>query len=300
MRFMVMVKSNERSESGQMPDEKMLSAMGVYNAGLIKAGMMLAGDGLQASSKGARVKLAGKKGAAKASVLDGPFAEAKELVGGFWLLQAKSKEDAIEWLERAPFKEGEVEIRQLYELEDFPRDPAEQPGGWRDEEAKAREAATTAPPARKPGTRRYMLLLKADKLSEAGVIPSGEALTRMGALMEEMGKAGVVLGGEGLKPSSKGARIQYAGEKRTVIDGPFTETKELIAGYLILQAASKEEALEWARRWLLVHAEATEGVEESEIEVRLVSELSDFPVNPAEKPDGWRDQEQRFRDEHGQ
>jgi len=117
MRFMVIVKANKDSEGGALPDEKMLTAMGRYNDELIKAGVMLAGEGLQASSKGARVRFDGPQ---KRTVIDGPFAETKELVAGFWLWQVKSKEEAIEWLKRAPFEEGaEVEIRQVFETGDF-------------------------------------------------------------------------------------------------------------------------------------------------------------------------------------
>ena len=116
MRFMVIVKADVDSEAGVLPDKKILTAMGKYNEELVKAGVMLAGEGLQASSKGARVRFSG----AKRTVTDGPFAETKELIAGFWLWQVKSKEEAIEWLKRAPFDGGtEVEIRQVFETEDF-------------------------------------------------------------------------------------------------------------------------------------------------------------------------------------
>jgi hypothetical protein len=115
MRFMVIVKANKDTEAGVLPSQEELAEMGKYNEELAKAGVMLAGEGLQASSKGARVRFSGKK----RTVIDGPFAEAKELVAGFWLWQVRSKEEAIEWLKRAPFKEGEVEIRQVFEAEDF-------------------------------------------------------------------------------------------------------------------------------------------------------------------------------------
>src|SRR5258708_2322169 len=115
MRFMVLVKADKKSEAGGTPDEKILTAMGKFNEELVKAGVMLAAEGLRDSSKGARVKFSkGKK-----TVTDGPFAETKELVAGFWLWQVKSKEEAIEWLKRAPFEDTEVEIRQVYETEDF-------------------------------------------------------------------------------------------------------------------------------------------------------------------------------------
>src|ERR1700716_4218313 len=118
MRFMVMVKATPESEAGEMPSEEMLNAMGKYNAELVKAGVMLAGEGLQASSKGARVKFSGDK----RTVIDGPFTESKELVAGFWILQVKSKEEAIEWVKRCPNPmpgESEIEIRQVFEAEDF-------------------------------------------------------------------------------------------------------------------------------------------------------------------------------------
>jgi hypothetical protein len=115
MRFMVIVKADKNSEAGVLPDTKLLADMGKFNEELTKAGVMLAGEGLQPSSKGARVRFSG----GKKTVIDGPFAETKELVAGFWLWQVKSKEEAIEWLKRAPFEGTEVEIRQVFEAEDF-------------------------------------------------------------------------------------------------------------------------------------------------------------------------------------
>jgi hypothetical protein len=115
MRFMVIVKADKDSEAGVLPSRELLAEMGKYNEELAKAGVMLAGEGLQASSKGARVKFSGNK----RTVTDGPFSETKELIAGFWLWQVRSKEEAIEWLKRAPFKEGEVEIRQVFEADDF-------------------------------------------------------------------------------------------------------------------------------------------------------------------------------------
>ena len=115
MRFMLLVKANQDSEAGVMPSEEILAAMGRYNEELVKAGVLLAGEGLHPSSKGARVRFSGDK----RTVIDGPFAEAKELIAGFWLIQVKSKEEAIEWVKRVPFEDGEIEIRQVFEAEDF-------------------------------------------------------------------------------------------------------------------------------------------------------------------------------------
>jgi hypothetical protein len=118
MRFIVIVKATKESEAGVMPSEKLLSDMGKFNEELVKAGVMLAGEGLQPSSKGARIRING----AKRTVVDGPFAETKELVAGFWLIQVKSLQEAIEWMKRCPNPhegESELEIRQIFESEDF-------------------------------------------------------------------------------------------------------------------------------------------------------------------------------------
>ena len=118
MRFMVIVKATKESEAGVMPGKKLLTEMGKFNEELVKAGVMLAGEGLQPSSKGARVKFSGTK----RTVVDGPFAESKELIAGFWLWQVKSKEEAIEWVKRCPNPhdgESEIEIRQVFEAADF-------------------------------------------------------------------------------------------------------------------------------------------------------------------------------------
>jgi hypothetical protein len=118
MRFMILVKASKDSEAGVLPSEQLLTEMGLFNEELMKAGVMLAGEGLQPSSKGARVKFAG----AKRTVVDGPFTETKELIAGFWLWQVKSMDEAIEWVRRIPNPtgdEGEVEIRQVFEADDF-------------------------------------------------------------------------------------------------------------------------------------------------------------------------------------
>jgi hypothetical protein len=118
MRFMVLVKADKNTEAGVMPSEKLLTEMTGYNEELVKAGVLLAGEGLHPSSKGARVKFSG----AKRTVIDGPFKETKDLVGGFWMFQVKSKEEAIEWVKRCPNPvegETEIEIRQVFEAEDF-------------------------------------------------------------------------------------------------------------------------------------------------------------------------------------
>ena len=132
MRFMVIVKADKNSEAGVMPSKQLLTDMGKFNEELANAGVMLAGEGLQPSSKGARVKFSN----GQRSVIDGPFAETKELVAGFWLWKCESLDEAIEWLKRAPFEETEVEIRQVFEAEDF---GAEFTPELREQEARIRE-----------------------------------------------------------------------------------------------------------------------------------------------------------------
>ena len=140
MRFMVIVKATKDSEAGVMPEQKLLEAMGKYNEELVKAGVMLAGEGLHPSSKGARVRFSGDK----RTVIDGPFTETKELIAGFWLFQVKSLEEAIEWVKRAPNPhpgDSEIEIRQVFEAEDF---GAELTPELRAQEERIREQAAAA------------------------------------------------------------------------------------------------------------------------------------------------------------
>jgi hypothetical protein len=135
MRVMVIVKANKESEAGVLPKKELLARMGKFNEELVKAGVMLAGQGLQASSKGKRVKFL----EAKRTVTDGPFTESKELIAGFWLWQVRSMEEAVEWLKRAPFAVGEeVEIRRVFEAEDFGADLAPE---LREQEARLRDQA---------------------------------------------------------------------------------------------------------------------------------------------------------------
>src|SRR5213080_1429587 len=135
MKFMILLKADKNSEAGRLPDEKLLTEMGKYNEELAKAGIMLAGEGLHPTSKGARVKFAW----GKHTVTNGPFPETKELIAGFWIWQVKSKDEAIAWLKRAPFDDGfEVEIRQVFEAEDF--GPALEPE-FREQEERLRARA---------------------------------------------------------------------------------------------------------------------------------------------------------------
>jgi len=134
---------------------------------------------------------------------------------------------------------------------------------------------------------RFMIIRKADKSTEAGVMPTQALLEAMGAYMEELGRAGVLLDGDGLHPSSKGVRVRFKGGKPSVVDGPFTETKELIAGYTMIQVKSREEAIEWARRWPVL-----DGDGEVELEIRQVFEAEEFG---AEFTPEMREAEERLR-----
>jgi hypothetical protein len=135
---MILVKANKDSEAGVMPSQELLTAMGKLNEELVNAGVMLAGEGLQPSSKGARVKFSGGKPA----VIDGPFAETKELVAGYWIWRVGSKDEAIEWLKRAPFQDEEIEVRQIFEAEDF---GAEFTPELREQEERLRAQAAARP-----------------------------------------------------------------------------------------------------------------------------------------------------------
>src|SRR5262245_51677373 len=248
-RYMLVVKATPEIEAGTFPDAAFEAESAKFIGEVEKAGALVACDRLHPSSHGQRVHY--KTNSDKFVVTDGPFAETKELVAGYCLIRAASLEEAVGWAKRMPFQAGDVDVRPLFELSDFPVDPAEQPGGWR---AKEAEMQAAPPPARKPGTMRYMGLLKADRDTEAGVMPDERALAAMGAFIEQASKSGVLLAGEGLQPSSQSARVRFSGSRRLVTDGPFAETKELVGGYAILQFATPEEALDWTKRFVQVDA----------------------------------------------
>lgn len=247
-RYMLVVKSIPEFEAGTMPDAAFNAEAVKYLSALEQAGALVATDRLLPSAHGKRVYYQN----GNFTVTDGPFAETKELVAGYCLIRAASLDEAVAWAQRMPFHGGDVDVRPLFELSDFPVDPAEEPGGWREKETEMQAAA---PPARKPGTTRYLGFLKADRNTEAGVMPDEKALSAMGAFIEEAAKSGVLLGGEGLQPSSQSKRVHFTKNGPcTVTDGPFAETKELVAGYAVLQFATPAEALAWTKRFVQVDA----------------------------------------------
>jgi hypothetical protein len=269
---MMLIKSDPKAEAGVLPDQRELAAMGAFNDEMLKAGVMLAGEGFHPSAKGTRVRRSAKK----TTVIEGPFGDPRKLVAGFWVIQADNLSEAAKWAKRVPGQDGEVELRPLFEVSDFPVDPAETPDGWREQEERMR-AATAIPPAptRKPGTKRYITMLKGDERTESDAMPTEKVLAEMGALMTELSLTGALLSCDGLKPSSKGARVKLTAP-RTVIDGPFAEAKELVAGYCIIQVATKEEAVAFAKRWIEIHADGV-GAADSVIEIRQLFEAEDFP-----------------------
>jgi len=254
MRFLLLVKATKDFEAGRPLDETTMSKMADWTEQLIKAGARIGADRLHPSSKATRVRYA--KGQVR--VTDGPFAESKELIAGYCLIQANSLNEAVGWAKRVPFEEGEIEVRPVHELIDVPADP----------------------PAGRPGTTRYLGMVKSDPEVEAGKFPDEKSVADMGAFLGEAAKAGVFVSGQALQPSSKGARVRYSGRNRLVIDGPFAEAKELVAGFMLLQFASKDEAVEWAKRFVQVDAPGRHGGE-SECEIRPIYEFEDYDPSPA-------------------
>ena len=206
---------------------------------------------------------------------DGPFTESKELIAGFCLIQAKSLDEAIEWTKRVPFQEGEIELRPLYELSDFPVDPAEKPDGWRDKEEQSVPPRPHGSPERcatwvfsKPTGIRRRAFFRTRSLSHHGSVHGGRDQGRRLPL------------GRGAATELEGRTCPVRRKQRSVIDGPFAETKELVAGYAILQFASKDEAIQWTKRFVQVDAPLRLGGE-SECELRPFFEFEDFGASKA-------------------
>jgi hypothetical protein len=240
MRLMMLHKTNKHWEAGALPSPELIAEMGKLVGGMAQTGALLSGEGLRPTSTGVRLNFSG----GKRTVIKGPFAGSNELMAGFVIVRVKSLEEAIEWASRYARMVGdaEIDIRPVTEAWDLGLMP--KPEG---------------------DTTRFMMVHKADRNSEAGVAPSPAMMAGMAKLTDEMTKAGVLLSAEGLRPSSKGVRLNFSGSKRTVTDGPFAESKELIAGYTMVKVNSMEEAIEWATRFAKV-------VGDVEVDIR---ELSD-------------------------
>ena len=236
MRFMTMHKMTEEMEKGLPPEPAVMEGIGKMMEDAAKANVFVSGEGLKPCSQ--RVHIAYKNG--KRTITDGPFTEAKELIGGFALMRVKSKAEAISWVDKFAAVLGDVEVFmgpvvEMWDLGFAPK-PADAP-------------------------MRFLSMHKMDERAESETPPAPEVMAKMGALIEEMTAAGVLEATGGLASTKKGVRLRFEGGKRTVIDGPFAESKEFIAGYAIFELPSITEAVQWATRF-------GELVKVNEVEVR--------------------------------
>jgi hypothetical protein len=237
MRFIIMHKTNAHWESGAIPSPELIARVGGFLGQLAKAGQLESGEGLRATSEGVRLQF--RDGVP--TVIHGPFIGSNELPAAFSILNARSIEDAIEWATRQAqiVGDGEVDIRPVTEPWDI----------------GVRPRPTTL------DTRRYMILRKATPATESGEAPSGRERSQLARLIDETTQAGTRVATETMRPSRRGRRYKNSKNGVTVMDGPFVETKELLAGYVIVSAASLDEAGQWAMTYIAV-------VEADEVDVR--------------------------------
>ena len=243
MRFMAMHRSSPNDEAGIPPSPELMQGMGQLIQEGLQKGLFLGGEGLQAGGARARVRVA----SGNRSIMRGPYAGDNELVASITLIKARSMDDAIEWASRlaAAVGDSEIEIGPVNEPWDLGLAPR---------------------PADAPS--RFLLLRKADRLSEAGGPPEALTASRVASLNAEMQKAGVLLASEILLPSSHAVRLRYVlGRRKAMIDGPFTESKELVAGFAILRFDTMPEAVEWTGRFAALFPEV-------EVDIRPLVEPS--------------------------
>lgn len=240
MRFISMHKADARSEAGELPSQELIVGMGELIGEMQQTGALLAGDGLRPSSTGVRLNFVN----GERTITPGPFVGSNELVAGFYIVRVPSIDEAIEWATRFADVVGDVEIDIR---------PATEP--W--------DLGLCPPPP--DAATRFMIAHKADKAYEAGVSPSPARVAALAKLKADMSSAGVLLGVQAFKPSSTGVRLKFAGDTRTVIDGPFTESKELIGGFTIVEAKSIDEPIAWATPFAKL-------VGDVEIEIRELTE----------------------------
>ena len=266
MQYLILRKADKDTEASAMPSQALIDAMGRYNQQLVDAGVMLSGEGLKPTAGAVRLSLV--KG--KTTIVDGPFTETKEIVAGISVFEAKSKQDAIDWVLKWPVEDGdgnvEIEIRE-----------SGCPGG----------CATVHPnAAANQEGKRYVVLLRSSPDLEAEVPVAQEKLDRLDAFNAVQAKAGVLLAADGLRSSARGARVKFAGGKPSVIDGPFTEIKEMIAGFWMCRATSMQAAIEWART--IPYPTGPD----IELEIREVYEMDDLGIEFTAE---LRDAEARMR-----
>ena len=243
MKFMMMHKTNAYYEAGGLPSAELIRNVGRMVGEMVQSGKLLAADGLRSSAEGVRLKFTG----GKRTVLPGPFVGGNELIASFAVLRVRSLDEAVDWASRiaAIDGDGEVDIRPATEPWDIGL--GQRPEGL--------------------STRRYIAMQKANAASESGAPPAAQEIERMGALIGEMQKAGVLLSTGSLEPSSRAARLRTFGGKHTLVDGPFAESKELVGGFVILELDSRAEAIAWAKRYAVVLGEI-------ELDVLPVADLS--------------------------
>jgi hypothetical protein len=227
MQFMVIRRSDEATEAGRTPAPQVFEDMGRFHEELAAAGRVGLAQGLRPSKHAVRLKL----GPGFETITDGPFTETKELIAGFTVFEADSKEQAIELLKRWPASDADATGEAVLELRQTGC-----PGG-----------CAQVPPADGGADRHYVILLRSDEGTEADRIPPQHMLDTLNAFNAEQAAAGRLLAGDGLKASSSGARVRLSGGQASVIDGPFAEAKELIAGFWMIRAGSMAEAVDWAR-----------------------------------------------------
>ena len=224
MRFMVMHKMTEEMENGLPPEPAVMEGVGKLIEQAMKEKVFVSGEGLKPSLQ--RAHIAYKSG--RRTITDGPFTEAKELVAGFALMRVRSKEEAIMWCDRfAAANGGDVELFLA---------PVVEPWDF-------------GMPKPENAPLRFLSMVKTDERSENDAPPDPKVMARMGALIDQMTKAGVLEATGGLASTKKGARIRFEGGKHTVTDGPFAESKEVVAGYAIFDLPSKAAAIDWAVRF---------------------------------------------------
>jgi hypothetical protein len=240
MRFMIMHKMTEEMEKGGEPDHEIIAAVGKLVGEGVKDGVFVAGEGLKPSSQ--RTHLAYRHGTR--TITDGPFTEAKELIAGFALMRVESKEEAISWCDKFAAVIGDVELFMGPIVEPWELGMAPKPKN---------------PPL------RYLSMHKMDERAESDAPPDPALMQKMNALIDEMTKAGVLQLTGGLASTKHGARIHYKGGKHMIVDGPFAESKELVAGFAILNLPSKAAAIEWGTRF-------GEIVKVNEVEIRQMPE----------------------------
>ena len=266
MRFLIFRKADAQTEQGAMPSDALLTAMGAYNQQLVTAGVMRAGEGLRPTREAVRMKLSN----GQATLIDGPFTETKELIAGLSVFEAASREEVVNWIKQWPTQDGDgnvtVEIRE-----------AGCPGG---------RAEVHPNPDARPEGKRFAVLLRSSPALEAEEPVAQEKLDRLDAHNAAEAAKGVLLAADGLRSSARASRVQFSGGKATVLDGPFTEIKELVAGYWMIRVASMDDAIEWARR------NPYPTGPDVEVEIRPMYELDDLDVDFTPE---LRDAEQRMR-----